>query len=78
MHFHTILPHKSWNVWGKESKERVEKDKKKYQEEQDKKRKRELEIVRTGPALSILLTSLGRSYRSKNTECNYCVLATND
>jgi len=39
-----ILPHKSWNVWNRDNREKVENDVKAHKEEEEKKRKRVQEI----------------------------------
>jgi len=39
-----LLPHKSWNVWNRDNREKVESDQKTHKEEEEKKRKRSQEI----------------------------------
>ena len=77
-----LLPHKSWNVWNRDNRERVLKDKRLLQEENDIKSKREKELEQEH-ILTVLKSTASNTSNTSNTittattSCNILV-NTND
>jgi hypothetical protein len=84
-----LLPHKSWNVWNRDNREKVLKDKRLLQEENDIKSKRDKELEQEH-ILTVLKSTASNTAHTNatntnttntsnnNTTCNVLVNTTND